>query len=401
MFNQTRSHYNQNRAALEEICLLGEPRKLLNAKCYDNIKKPSNLSATTPPSGSFSSSPSISSRSSCSISAALSSTFHQNYEELLKDSPPNKLHPIPPKYSQTAPNPLINSSYVLKQNRILANFKKLKHFEKYLLRSRDFVKKNLDIIHAQIKASANRKRVLSHQVHSSQDDVVAKENYEINSSLYCDLNLNEQLVCNQNPVKIVDEKLVKKSSRRSRGKSKSKRQKKSSETRSEANKNKGRNRIIYLDETNFAAANQAVVDRDYEEKLKSDFLFQHNEIKRSSTAKRKELVFTSIDFLKFKKKATFDLLNSIENVLNINNSTLPASQNRQNKENSSEFNNVNSHSYSSDLKADRKNAYNDSSKSKHEQCAHSLNTRNIEFSKSMIEFKLQLRGILVKIEQVT
>ena len=42
---------------------------------------------------------------------------------------------------------------LIKQNRILINYKKLTHFENCLLRSREFLKKNFDFIHAQIKAS--------------------------------------------------------------------------------------------------------------------------------------------------------------------------------------------------------------------------------------------------------
>ena len=46
------------------------------------------------------------------------------------------------------------NEFLLQQNRILINYKKLTHFETCLMRSREFLKKNFDFIHAQIKAQA-------------------------------------------------------------------------------------------------------------------------------------------------------------------------------------------------------------------------------------------------------
>lgn len=53
---------------------------------------------------------------------------------------------------QTKPN-IIPTINIIKQNRILINYKKLNHFENCFLRSRVFLRKNFDIIHSQIKAT--------------------------------------------------------------------------------------------------------------------------------------------------------------------------------------------------------------------------------------------------------
>ena len=52
------------------------------------------------------------------------------------------------------PHAVKQNKFLLQQNRILINYKKLTHFENCLLRSREFLKKNFDFIHAQIKAQA-------------------------------------------------------------------------------------------------------------------------------------------------------------------------------------------------------------------------------------------------------
>ena len=70
------------------------------------------------------------------------------------------------------------TSFLLNQNRILINYKKLSHFENCLLRSRDFLKKNFDFIHAQIKASAEHQKRASLISNSSNSNKSA-------SSLEC------------------------------------------------------------------------------------------------------------------------------------------------------------------------------------------------------------------------
>ena len=48
---------------------------------------------------------------------------------------------------------IIPTNNLIKQNRILINFKKLNHFENCFLRSKTFLRKNFDLIHSQIKAT--------------------------------------------------------------------------------------------------------------------------------------------------------------------------------------------------------------------------------------------------------
>ena len=62
------------------------------------------------------------------------------------------LSPTPP--TPPTPHAVKQNKFLLQQNRILINYKKLTHFENCLLRSREFLKKNFDFIHAQIKAQA-------------------------------------------------------------------------------------------------------------------------------------------------------------------------------------------------------------------------------------------------------
>ncbi len=65
------------------------------------------------------------------------------------DAKGSLLSPPPP-----TPNAAKKNKFLFQQNRILINYKKLTHFENCLLRSREFLKKNFDFIHAQIKAQA-------------------------------------------------------------------------------------------------------------------------------------------------------------------------------------------------------------------------------------------------------
>ena len=75
--------------------------------------------------------------------AASSSLNH--YDQSLWLSPTSPSAPSSPLVSK-------QNTFLLQQNRILINYKKLTHFENCLLRSREFLKKNFDYIHAQIKA---------------------------------------------------------------------------------------------------------------------------------------------------------------------------------------------------------------------------------------------------------
>jgi hypothetical protein len=107
------------------------------------------------------------------------------------------------------------------------------------------------------------------------------------------------------------------------------------------------------------------------EKRKSDFLEKHAEIQKRPKSQNsshnihsvRSNVFSSFDFIEYKRKNTYDiLLNSIENILNINSA-------------------ISAHDYDDTILC-------------------TIKIKRIEFSKSMIAFKIQLHVILVNIEKV-
>lgn len=246
----------------------------------------------------------------------LADSFHL-YQEAGSNPPPPPSSQLPP----SAPPPI---SYLIKENRILINFKKINHIEKYILRSRDFLKKNFDLVHSQIKESTSVKRCCSNQIH----DVASYQPDIPNSDLYLEFNqLNDQ---NIDPVREKDVK-----------KSKKKKKRKPLEEVKDMSK--------YV--------NSDTIDPVELEKRSKRKKKKHDEKVKKKRAKQN--VYTALDFLEFKKNATTELLNSIESILDVDKRIEKAHQ---------------------PVKTGR--------------------TKRIEYSRSMIEFKLQLRVILVQIEQV-
>ncbi len=319
-----------------------------------------------------------------------------------------------PTTQMIPPDPI--AAYLIKQNRIRHNFKKLNQIEKYLNKSRDFVKKNFDLIHTQIKASTNVKR--SHQIHvvESQRELLSTTSAykkhqpltQSNSETYRDhfLTRHESFPVKDShstttTTKLKSSERISSSSRKRERKKKHREQLDKDEATPEVRHRKSRrpSSNYELDEIQTKIANRTSLNSLAGEKIKeidqnkrkSEFILQHQELRRNSNGisnRRSKNVFTSFDFLEFKKKATFDLLNSIENILNINSAISTTPPNNHNNNNYNNINNYIDHTNNGSLR----NIINNSGKN--------FNLKRLEFSKSMIEFKLQLHSVIVKIEQV-
>lgn len=97
---------------------------------------------------------------------------HQQELDMVKDiiSEQQQQQQQQPSISALVNTTPVAADNLIKQNRILINYKKLNHFENCLLRSRAFLKKNFDLIHSQIKATTEISSSNSYSIKPSNNN---------------------------------------------------------------------------------------------------------------------------------------------------------------------------------------------------------------------------------------